>query len=175
MDLLLQVVGVLAAGLVVSALLRDGSRRPRLDRKAVAIAVAGIGMLLFAGHVIGHLRSFYDERKALAGVTRFEAETAPGADNGQNIAFLKWANQQMAPGDTFAVYPTDLRQRVDKFIPYQWSTFQLTPHRSVAPADADWLVFYGADPAAESYDRASFPQPTTFSPGYALARRIDAG
>jgi hypothetical protein len=171
MDLLLQVAGVLGAALIISALVRGRPLRPRLERSTVAFIAAVAATLLFLGHVRGDVNDFRTERKALAGVSSFDAYTADGANNGQNVAFLKWARQRMGGADTFAMMPADMVVRVDQFVPYQWSLFQLMPHRSVAPGDADWLVFYGTSPADVNYDKRQFAAPIEYSPFFAAAKR----
>jgi hypothetical protein len=175
MALLLQVLGVLAGGLVISAFFRGGSRGPNLDPRAVAVVVAVAASLLFWANVLGAGKAFNNERKSLAALSSFDASVEPGADNGQNVAFLEWARKRMHPGDTFAIEPADLWQRVDQFIPYQWSVYQLSPHRSVAESDADWLVFYGTQPEAAPYDKSRFGPPLKYSAGFAIARSRDAG
>jgi hypothetical protein len=173
MALLLQVAGVLVAALLVSALVSGRPFRPRLERSAVVVIAAVAATLLFLGHVRGEVNDFRTEHKLLAGVSAFDAYTALGTRYGQNVAFLKWARQRMGGGDTFAIMPPDMFLRVDQFVPYQWSVFQLMPHRSVSPGDADWLVFYGTSPADVNYDERQFAAPIKYGHVFAVARRLN--
>jgi hypothetical protein len=173
--LLLQVLGVIAVSVAVPAL-AAGRFSPRLDRRAVALVAGVVATLLFWANVGGDGKHFADERADLAGASQFDATVAIGRADGQNVRFLGWANDRMGPGDTFAILPADLSRRVDRFIPYGWSTFQLSPHRSVAQSDADWLVFYGVSPDMATYDRSRFEAPLRYGRLYAIARRrSDAG
>jgi hypothetical protein len=172
--LLLQVLGVIAASLVVSAV-APGRFAGRFDPRAVAVVAAIAGTLLFWGNVWGNGKDFIDQRRDLADASQFDATVAIGRANGENVRFLEWAKGRMAPGDTFAILPADLSKRVDEFIPYGWATFQLSPHRSVAESEADWLVFYGVSPKSVSYDMRTFLTPQRYERRYALARRGDAG
>jgi hypothetical protein len=175
MVLLLQVLGVLAGALVISAFVRGDSRGLRPDPPAIAIVAAIAGCILFWGQAWSVGSELNGERKHLAATRAFDAFVAPGVSQGQNVRFLEWARKRMPRGDTFAIMPADMWQQADMFIPYQWSTYQLSPHRSVAPQDADWLVFYGTAPEALDYDRRAFDPPVKYGPGFALARRHDAG
>jgi hypothetical protein len=174
MALLLQLLGVLGASAVGAALIGGGRLRfpgPRAVAATVAIAAGA----LFCWNVRGESRAFVDLRHDLGGTSGFQADTALGRASGQNVAFLRWAGERIPAGDSFEILPADLSRRVDRFIPYGWSTFQLSPRRSVDEADADWLVFYGVSPESVNWDHARFGRPLRYAPRFAIVRRVDAG
>jgi hypothetical protein len=166
---------VLGAAVGVSVLLRGRPIRPRLEPRIVAVTAAIAAAALFCWSVWGEARTFVDLRRDLSGLDGFEADTALGRAAGQNVAFLSWADRRIPDRDTFLILPRDLPRRVDRFIPYGWSTFQLSPRRSVDESDADWLVFYGVSPEGVSWDRARFGRLQRFGGRFAIARRVDAG
>lgn len=176
MALLLQVLGVLAGGLAIGVLARgSGIGAPSDSRRVVggvAIVAAVAGALLFWGNVWSIGDAFNRERANQPARSAFEAGTWPGVVGGANVGFLYWAGNQMGPDDTFALVPA--RARKDTFV-NQWSTFQLTPHRLVSEREADWLVFYDAQPRRVAYDRGQYGPPKVFFTGFAVARRNDAG
>jgi hypothetical protein len=174
MALLLQLLGVLVASAVAAALIGGGRLRVP-DPRAVAVTGAIAATALFCWNVWGESKTFVDLRRDLAGLDGFEADTALGRAAGQNVAFLRWTGRRIPAGDTFEILPADLSRRVDRFVPYGWSTFQLSPRRSVDEAEADWLVFYGVSPESVSWDHARFGPPVRYGRRFAIARRIDAG
>jgi hypothetical protein len=168
----LQVLGVLAAGLLIAVIARGRLPAARQYAISVAITTAIAASLLFWGHVWSAGKAFNAERKDLADVSSFDSSTSPGANGGVNVQFLAWAKRQMRAGDSFALVPSAARR--DPFT-YQWSTYQLTPHRQVSAADADWLVFYGAPPGAVAFDTSRFGKPRSYETDFAVARRQHAG
>jgi hypothetical protein len=175
MELLLQLFAVLGSAVLVSVMLSRRRIRAWLVPRVVAVTVAIAAAALFCWNVWGEARTFVELRRDLAGLDGFEADTVLGRAEGQNVAFLKWADRRIPASDTFQILPRDLPRRVDRFIPYGWSTFQLSPRRSVDQSEADWLVFYGVPPESASWDRIRFGHPLRFGRRFAIAPRMDAG
>jgi hypothetical protein len=173
MALLLQLLGVLVASAAIAALFGGGRLRFPGPR-ALAVTVAVTAAALFCWNVWGESRAFVDLPRDLGGTGGFQADTALGRAAGQNVAFLRWARERIPAEDTFEILPADLSRSVDRFIPYGWSTFQLSPRRSAGEADADWLVFYGVPPDSVSWDHARFGRPLRYGRRFAIAARIDA-
>jgi hypothetical protein len=175
MELLLQLFAVLGSAVLLSVMLSRRPIRAWLDPRKAAVTVAIAAAALFCWSVWGEAKTFVDLRRDLAGLDGFQADTALGRAEGQNVAFLEWADRRIPARDTFQILPRDLPRRVDRFIPYGWSTFQLSPRRSVDGSEADWLVFYGVPPESVSWDRIRFGRPLRFGRRFAIAPRMDAG
>jgi hypothetical protein len=168
--LLFQVLGVIAGGVALAALLGGG--RTRFAPAGVAVVVVGVASLLFWTQVWPAGRALRDARKTNANVSRGDATRAPGSSAGANVGFLDWARGRMKPGETFYLAPAGTAS--DAFV-YQWSTYQLLPHRHVPERGADWLVLYNVDPRTVHYDRSRYGRRVTYAPGLAVVRRTDAG
>src|SRR4051794_36706444 len=138
----------------------------------VAVVVVAAASVLFWTQVWGAGRGVRDSHRANAKVSAGEAERAPGSAGGANVAFLDWARHQMRAGETFYLAPAG--RASDAFV-YQWSTYQLLPHRHTAERDADWLVLYDVEPRKVRYDRTRFSKRLSFAPGFALVRSAHAG
>lgn len=169
MQLASQVAGALVAGGLVLLLVRQvGLRDKRAFGAIVIVPVAAACILaLPALHQAGS--RLLDQRDVNADLSAEQARLAAGTSLGVNVAFLGWAGNHFAAGDTFHLAVGD---SVDAETVTQWSLFQLAPHLAKErPADADWLVFY--DTSAEG--RGGLCQDAeTYAPGFAVVRNVDA-
>jgi hypothetical protein len=175
MRLIVTFLALLVAVAVVTGLLReargDGDEHPWRPQFALAAAAVAVGLMVA---VIGSsIWSNVDGQRARARATEQldpnGARLSGGAKLGLNVGFLDWARGLIPEGQDYYLYPSG--PGTDSAV-YQWSTYQLTPRLSVVdPGQADWLVFYGVEPPATDYDRASFDTPVRFAPGFFVAHR----
>ncbi len=175
MTIILQAVGVLAAGLVLAWLLASAlAPLQRFRFAGVGIAVVAIAGVLFVVHALEIGSGLPESTATAAKASLFDAEHAgnPSANN----AFLVWARRQMLAqsgrGSTYYLDPPSVLQNAELG---QWSTYVLLPERATAKlAEADWIVFYEATAASFAHVRREVGQLIQFAPGFAVARRSNA-
>lgn len=160
MVLLFQVLAILAAGSVATALI------PALSRgAAIALAAGVIAASVFWTQAWPLRTSLVDSRRANAAVSQFDAENRGATIGPANADFLEWVRKELGDHDTFALAPGS----ADDFL-YQWTTYQLTPRLMVPAERAEWLIFYNLDPRTTEWDRDRFGAPRFYSPGFGIAR-----
>lgn len=164
MEFLFQVLGVLVAVVVATALLRT---RSQVDGAAGVLMMAAAFAAVLGVYGLRSAWVDLDGRRKADALPREEAART----GGPNAPFLAWAESQMASRATFALVP-DI-EHADP-LGYQWSTYQLLPHRLVAPSEARYLVFYAIDPKTADYDHRAFKRPVMQSPTFGLSERRDA-
>jgi hypothetical protein len=166
MILLSQVLGVAGAGVAVSVLWRrNGAINPAVAVGVVAAVVATTLAWSNAGRTADQLGQMHRDAPE---ASPFEAEVHAGRQMGVNVDFLVWAAERIPPDGTFRIVP---RQPPEV---YQWSTYQLFPRRHAPEETADYLLFYGIEPARATYDRARFGRSARYGKGFAIARRRDS-
>jgi hypothetical protein len=177
MILLAEVLAVLLVGGAITWLV--ALRRPSWLTRSVDVAiVAGAGIVLATAVILLFVISYGPLDTSLGDSTRVNEAQAVGAPPGEatNTGFLAWARRKLTSGHvapTFWLTPDTARN--DPFV-YQWSLYRLLPARETdALREANWLVFYNADPAKVEYDHRAFGRPIVYAPGFAVARRVDAG
>lgn len=187
MQLLSQVLG----GLVAGALIFVGARGAGFGRRHAVAAVALLPLAVAGLLGMPALRDgadrLLDGRAENAPLTSAEAQLQPGVEVGVMVDFLAWAEERLPEGDTFHLVIGSVpgEERVDgvglsQAVILQWGLFQLAPHLAVEQSDkardllpgegrnADWLVFYGSDPA--TYRGAPLGDLLTYAPSFAMAR-----
>lgn len=163
MTLLVEVLGVLVLGGVLSGLAGLGQMRPTLA-STVMVAVVVIGLNFWA-NVWPQTRGFVQAHNANAQLTREQANAAGGAAFSVNEPFMAYAAD---------LIPSHARVFIDcgphkkPCIGQDWFTFRLTPRVFVAhPEQAQWAIFYGDNAAGERFALGwSVHQ---FAPGFAVA------
>jgi hypothetical protein len=176
MTIILQAIGVLAAGLVLAWLLASTLSPLQRSRFAgVGVAVTAIVGLLFVVHVLETGSGLPESTANAAKASLFDAEHA--GDPSANNAFLVWACDRMLAqsgrGGTYYLEPSNTLQNAELG---QWATYVLLPERATEKlAEADWVVFYEATPESLAQVRGQIGPIVQFAPGYALARRSNAG
>jgi hypothetical protein len=167
MNFLFQVLGVIAAGIAVTALWRRGGAvSPIAAAAMVAIVLASTFLwpgVWRAGDQLNRMR-----RDAVE-ATRFEAGLHGGRYLGVNVDFLVWAGERIPANGTFAIVPEAPASI------YQWATYQLFPRTYAPEEEADYILFYGVEPSQASWDRAEFGKPLAYGSGMAMVRRSGAG
>jgi hypothetical protein len=175
MSLLVQVAGVLAGTMLLSALAR-GRLQARALPGAALVIVAGLvaGATIVTASPV--LRGMIDNRDGLHNLPRRAAETAGGRRyeaQGLDVGFWEWARRHLpARASIFIVFPNHRRD----VVAYQWGTYRLLPRLAVdRVASADWLIFYKLPPSAAGYRFRDFAEARRYGPALVLARRRRAG
>jgi hypothetical protein len=164
-QLLVQVAGAFAAGLLVWMVGRSVGLRGRPAAAAVAVVAMVAGALLSAPAMRNAIVSLTDQRHADEMLTDDQKRIAAGALLEPNEGFLAWTQERIAPGEDFLLI-TPLSPRGELNV--QWATYRLEPRVQVAAATpGDWVVFY--DVAASRYG-AAFSEVEIYEPGFAIAR-----
>jgi hypothetical protein len=168
-SLLVQVCAVVAAIGFLTALLRGQS--PRIaDLATAAVAVTIAVSAILAGSLLWPtLTRFVREAGSDARVSDAQAAAILGQSLGLRTDFLNWVAERIPSGATFYL--------VGGVQTLLWFNYRLTPRRAVdSPADADWVVFGGRDSMSQLGSAAArFGPEERFVPGFAIARRLDAG
>ena len=169
MILLLQTAGFVLAALLISgvAAAAFGVRVP--FRASLVVLVAALAYFLFWARVWQIGDFFITSREQWAAVPRAQAETfGATALPTVNAQFAEWIRGRLRPGETYFIVPSAAR---DDAV-YQWLTYRLLPNFAVARASqADWLVFYGAEPRKGRYRGARVGRVERFAPQFSIARR----
>jgi hypothetical protein len=170
MRLVLTCVALLAAAGLIAGLMGEEERPWRMRYgSAATAAVIAVAMALGGANTWSGIQGFHDRSKGSSGIDVASASVAGGAKLGLNTAFLYWARARIPANGTFYLYPAG---PASDAATYQWSTYQLAPRLSVdKPDEADWLVFYGVDPAKTDYDSTLFGPPVRYEPKFYLASR----
>lgn len=170
-----ELVGALGAGALVFLVVRHLGIETRRAFGAVALVPVSVAVLLAMPALHDAAAELLHQRKVNAPLSDAEAQLAPGAAAGINVAFLGWAKDRMAGEETFhmevGVAPGEavlegVGEREGLIL--QWGLFQLAPHLEVEASQADWIVFYESDPA--EYAGGSLGEVMTYAPGFAIAR-----
>jgi hypothetical protein len=172
--LLAEIFGVLFGGAAIASLLQVSGSSMFGRAAGVAVLVAAFASLLFFENVWGLSSSFPASTKLNEAITKKAAEVAGGA--GTNTAFLAWAQGKIVGGHaapTFWLTPATARTDA---LTYQWSTYELLPGRETdLMQEANWIVFYGVNPATVYYDHSAFGRLIVYAPGLAVAQRTNVG
>lgn len=186
MRLLSELVGALGAGAVVFLAAQQAGVARHRALAAVALVPIAVAALLALPALNEGRAELIDWRRENAALTAEQAQLKGGLDTGINIGFFAWADEYLAPDDTFhlEIGPVPEELKVDgvgvrQAAILQWGMYQLAPNlaaeqsakaRDLKPGEgrhADWIVFYEADPA-------EYPVPLdqiiTYAPGFAIAR-----
>jgi hypothetical protein len=172
MSLILEAIGVLAAGLVIAWLFATVlSPLQRSRFVGVGLAVTVLAGLLFVMHLFETGSGFSESTATAAKASLFEAEH--GGDPNANNAFLSWARSRMIEqsgrGSTYYLEPASVLANPELG---QWSTYVLLPERASAKlSEAEWVVFYEAPPSLVAQVSGGHGQVIQFSSGFAIARR----
>lgn len=176
MVLIFQVLGLLAAGVVLTRILTaDSSPRERFSLACVGLAAAVVAGVLFWDHVWQIASGLPESTRTAAAASSFTAQTAP--DPSANNTFLGWARNEMrtVTTDGHGTYYLEPATVLKEPQLGQWSTYELLPERATSTfREADWIVFYGVPPILTAEQRHTFSKVIQFSPGYALALRSNA-
>lgn len=185
MQLVCELVGAAAAGVLIFVAIRRAGVDSRRAVVAVALVPLAVAPMLAASGFREGVTSLLDTRQADAQLSSADAAVLPGTELGANVGFLAWAQSQFAEGDTFGLEiggPEDNgpqgEMTMRQVLLQQWISFQLAPHLLVQPAvpgelpDADWIVFYEVDPA--SYEAGRLGKVQVYAPGFAIARGAGA-
>jgi hypothetical protein len=136
--------------------------------------VVASASLLFFGSIWGLINSFRSSTSANEMIPKQAAELA-GA-GGTNAGFLAWARSQILAGRRPTTFWLTPAAAVADPLTYQWSTYELLPARQAdLGREANWIVFYNANPASVDYDRAAFDRLLVYAPGFAVAARTNDG
>jgi hypothetical protein len=167
--LLLQVLGAVAAGVVVSILI---SRRRHATgvHAAVALLATAVAFVLIWPNGWSEGRDLVDKRGDDGRLSAGEAAVAGGSVLHVNTGFVEWVREQLRPGETFHLFLPGPKDPAGDGVIQQWTTYRLLPNLAVdSPEQADVLVFYNEPPAR--YDRGAFEPARGYGPGFGLARR----
>jgi hypothetical protein len=166
MQLLVQVVGALAAGLLVWALARSGGLRGRPAAATVAVLAVVAGALISAPNLRNAIAGFAEQRHANEALSAEQKRVQAGAILEPNEGFLAWTKERIAPTEDFQlVTESSLQSQLAS----QWVLYQLEPRVGVVKGvPGDWFVFYDVPPA--SYEAPEFGDLQVYEPRYAIAR-----
>ncbi len=166
MQLLFQVLGVMAGGLLVLVLARSYGLAGRRATGTVAVVAITVGALVGLPNLRDAVATFGEQEANAAAMSPEEKRLVAGASTEMNVAFLSWAEERIGSEETFAVVsgPSIHQQQA-----VLWTTFQLAPRLALPnPSEADWTLFYEVEPAA--YSTPEFSDVQEFESGYAIAR-----
>jgi hypothetical protein len=170
MILLLQVIGVLAAGVVLAAIVVRRTSAATVAGMVAALAVA-LGYVAFATHVWGVGQLFALQHRTWSPLTPDQAALA-GTPPVQG-AFAEWIRPHLRPGDRFFIVPATAREDPGVL---QWFTYRLLPNLSADDlGGADVLIFYDTTPKASGYIHQISGRAQIFGAGYSIARTRHAG
>ena len=167
MTLLLQALGIIAVVVALSVIIER-----RVDRGSVAAATVAVvvvlASLLFWGNLWNAARAFDDASTRNRALPPEEAAVAGGVAVGAKVAFIDWARSRIAEGDSYYLMPDKARAKRSV---YQWLSYRMLPRVSAEnPEEADWLIFYRAEPRGTT-GRDDFHPPVHYARGFAIARR----
>lgn len=171
MQLVFQVAGALAAGLVILALARTCGLSGSRATGSVAVVSIVVAALLGLPNLRDAIAIFREQHEVDVTLNPLDRRLGAGVTTQMNVSFLVWAEERIAEDETFSVVTgRSLHQQQAR----QWSLFQLAPRLSLANRnEADWVVFYEVRPAV--YASPTFTQVQVYEPGFAIARPADAG
>jgi hypothetical protein len=165
-----EILGVLLGGAVVASYVRTREGRAA----GVALAVVGVAALLFFENASGLVKTFPSSITANEQLSPAAVQNAPAAAAGAvpNNPFLDWARNMMTAAHRSLKYW--ISPITDPFSA-QWVSYALLPGvLQTNQQDADWLIFFGANPSRVAYDTSAFKPPIYYQPGYAIAERLHA-
>ena len=174
MPLLLQIAVVLGGSALVT--LAIGRRRGRTGLATGAVVavvlLAAVLTLVTFGERLGWFAS-RSQGYATYDVDGAERRAAHRAGLSPTwIAFPKWIERKLRPGDTYAVLPPHDRE---PDAAYSWLTYRLLPHLPVDdPRAADVVVFLDLEREWVRIDRRRFGPWQEFARGAAIVMRRDA-
>jgi Tfp pilus assembly protein PilV len=133
----------------------------------VAVVVVAVSLLFWA-NLLDAARAFEDASTRNRALPPEEAAVAGGVAVGAKVAFIDWARSQIAERDSYYLMPDEARAKRSV---YQWLSYRMLPRLSAeSPEEADWLIFYRAEPRGTN-GRADFVPPVHYARGFAIARR----
>lgn len=166
MSLLSQVAGALVAGGLVLLLAWQAGARGRQAAGAVALVPIAVAGMIALPNLRDAAASLLDQRRANVTLTADEAQVEGGVGLGLDVAFIRWAGEHFSKEDTFHL---TIGGESDETAVRQWALFQLAPNlEAEEAADADWLIFYDAGPAAGGAGKPTGLD--VYSPHFAVAR-----
>jgi hypothetical protein len=167
MQLLVEVVGALAAGLLVWVLARSLALRGRPAAATVVVVAIVAGALLSAPRVRTAIAEFTVQRHANEAVTTDSRRVATGEYIEANVGFFEWTAERIAPGEEFQlICPSGVVN--------QWASYLLEPRLEVLEASpGDWVIFYESSP--DVYESPEFEEVQVYEPGFALGRKAQDG
>jgi hypothetical protein len=166
MQLLVQVVGAVAAGLLVWALARSGGLRGRRAVGTVAVIAIVAAALLAPPNLRSAISHFTQQRDFNDSLSTEEKLLQPGAAIESNAGFFTWTKERISPGEDFQIVVGHIAKNP---LLFQWAYFELEPRVAVEPASyGGWVVLYDVDPAR--YENSHYRDVEIYEPGYAIAR-----
>ena len=166
MQLLVQVLGAFAAGLLIWVLARNLGLRGRPAAATVAVVAIVAGALLSAPNLRNAIAGFTEARHASETLSAEQKRVVAGAVIEPNEEFIAWTGERMASEEDFQLVTSPSPQGE---LETQWVSYRLEPRVEVSsPAPGDWVVFYGVAPAR--YAGPAFGEVEVYEPGYAIAR-----
>lgn len=166
MLLLVQVLGVLLAGLFVWLLARGGELRGRAAAATVAVIVVIVALLLIPPQLRSSISRFVDLRDYADGISAEGGRELPGTTVQADTGFIDWAGEHIGEDEPFQLVVGHFQ--VNSLI-FQWALFRLEPREGILqPAAGGWVVFYDVPPSR--YRRPHFREVQVYKPGYAIAR-----
>jgi len=167
MQLLVQVLGAIAAGLLVWVLARSVGMSGRPAAATVAVVAIVAGALISVPNLRDAIASFAQQRHANETLSGEQKRVLAGSFIEPNQGFLDWAKERIAPGEEFQLILTPSAQSEQLA---QWSSYELEPRVGVESVDpGGWVVFYGVPPS--TYGPGSgYGEAKVYEPGFAIAR-----
>jgi hypothetical protein len=166
MQLLVQVLGAFAAGLLVWVLARSLGLRGRQAAATVAVVAIVAGALLAAPGIRNAIAGFTEQRHGNEVFSDEEKRVVAGSFIEPNEEFINWTAERIGPEEEFQLIVPESGQGEQLT---QWMSYRLEPRVEVLDAPAGgWVVFYGVSPAV--YDRPAFEELQVYEPGFAIAR-----
>jgi hypothetical protein len=166
MQLLVQVVGALAAGLLIWALARSSGLRGRRAVGTIAVIAIVAGALLGPPNLRSAIVNFVHQRDYDESLTDAEAKELPGGAIEADTGFLDWAAERIGPGEQFQLV---VGHEGRNPLLSQWALFRLEPREGITiAAPGGWVVLYDVVPSR--YKRPIYEEVQVYKPGFAIAR-----
>lgn len=166
LTLLAQVLAVLVIASIVGSSLAGAPPRPH--PMVIGVLAAVVGGVAIWTDLVPTVRGTLRAREGNAAVPRSVRDVVGGNIIGAREDVLMWVDAQV---------PRDARIHLDCGNPSQcgngvneWTTWRLSPRFFTdRPEQAEWVLFYGIDPASASY--APTLRIRTFAPNFGLGQR----
>jgi hypothetical protein len=167
--LLVQVLGVLAAGAVLFVLLREAAERAVPSLAAALAALAAVwGMLAFDSDAWSFARGLVDGRGANASLPREAIRGAGGALFPAREDILRVVDDRIPKQDSVFLVCRDPTCGSGVNV---WITFRLAPRIFMDSArDADWVLLYNATLADARLRRTDLVDPIVIADRFEIAR-----
>ena len=170
MALLVQVLGVLAAGAVIVVLLREAAQRPIAAPLAAGLAALAAvwGMSAFGSDAWSFARGLVDVRGDNASLPPEAIRGAGGTKFPAREDILKIVDDRIPKQDSVFLVCRDPACGGGLNV---WITFRLAPRIfTEAPRAADWLLLYNASLADARLRRSDLVDPVVIADRYEIAR-----